>query len=90
MDPRVDTLLRREHRESRREIDLRPVTPARERAERRAGAAEGRGGDGGGALMPDGTAAREEWMKKNARKVDRYRAWMQSQAANPGAMGRKK
>jgi hypothetical protein len=29
----------------------------------------------------------EEWMKKNARKVDRYRAWMQSQAANPGAVG---
>jgi hypothetical protein len=32
----------------------------------------------------------EEWMKKNAKKVDRYRAWMQSQAANPGAVGRKK
>jgi hypothetical protein len=32
----------------------------------------------------------EQWMKKNAKKVDRYRAWMQSQAGNPGAVGRKK
>lgn len=31
----------------------------------------------------------EQWMKKNAKGVDRYRAWMQSQAGNPGAVGGK-
>lgn len=42
------------------------------------------------ALSSLGLKGTEEWKKKNAKKVDRYRAWMQSQAGNPGALGRKK
>lgn len=39
------------------------------------------------ALSSLNLAGTEEWMKKNAKAVDRYRAWMQSQAAKPGAVG---
>lgn len=31
----------------------------------------------------------EEWMKKNAKRVDRYRAWMRSQAGKAGALEKK-
>jgi hypothetical protein len=37
------------------------------------------------ALSSLNLAGTEEWMKKNAKAVDRYRTWMQSQAAKPGA-----
>ena len=42
------------------------------------------------ALSSLGLSGTEDWMKKNAKKVDRYRAWMQSQMGNPEAAGRKK
>jgi len=39
------------------------------------------------ALSSLNLAGMEAWMKKNAKAVGRYRTWIQSQAAKPGAVG---